>query len=350
MANNRIFYAVEQLMILPDAVTAASQSIYAVHGLQSLGINTRFNLDPIFEIGQLAVYELIENLPDIEMTCEKVWDGRPFLWHMATPTATGGTIANRSAIKCTGLMSLFPDTQNSASGAPNAEVEMSGLFVSQLTYTCPTEGQNTESVTFVGNNKAWRTSSFGGSGLFTGNNDVPLTASGVQQRQDLLTGSGTGNSVFPTIIPGISGIVGQTVSGYHLIASGNGPHIRSVRMSANLGRENMLELGRRSPYFRYVNFPVEVQTDIEIYCLAGDRVDALENANNTSDQCIRIKYNDGTVLDAGNKNRLQSVSYGGANAGRNGGNATCTYSFVNYSSDLSVYNSGSDPAGLVSPF
>ncbi len=336
--NNRIFFAVEQLLIAPDGTLPAGYgAAHIAYGLQSIGINTKFNLDPIFEIGQLAVYELIETLPDIEMTAEKVFDGRAFLWHLATPTATSGTLVGRSAIKCQG------------SGAPNAEVEMSGLFVSSLQYQFPIQGAFTESVTFVGNNKQWRTAGFGGSGLFTTNNNTPAAASGVLQRQDFTFGSGTGCTVLPPSIPGISGI-GSTGSGYHLIASGNGPHIQSIRVSANLGRENLLELGRRGPYFRFVNFPVEVTSEIEVYCLSGDRVNALEtSANNVVDECIRLKTNDNTILDLGNNNRLQSVSYGGANAGRQGGNATCTYSYTNFSSALSLYNTGSDPAGLISP-
>ncbi len=348
--NNRIFFAVEQLLIAPDGtLPAAYSSAHVAYGLQSIGINTKFNLDPIFEIGQLAVYELVETLPDVEMTASKVFDGRAFLWHLATPTATSGTLVGRSAIKCQGLMSLFPDTNNSASGAPNAEVEMSGLFVSSLQYEFPIQGPFTESVTFVGNNKQWRTAGFGGSGLFTGNNNAPAAASGVLQRQDFTFGSGTGCTVLPPSIPGISG-VGSTGSGYHLIASGNGPHIQSIRVSANLGRENLLELGRRGPYFRFVNFPVEVTCEIEAYCLSGDRVNALEtSANNVVDECIRLKTNDFTVVDLGNKNRLQSVSYGGANAGRQGGNATMTFSYTNFNSDLILTNPTSDPAAIATP-
>jgi hypothetical protein len=352
MPNNRLFYAVEQLKIFPDGVVssgAAGETDYLVHGLQTLGMDTRFNLDPIFEIGQLAVYELSENLADISITAEKVLDGYPLLWHLATPTATSGSLVGRSAIKATPLLSLFPDTQNSASGTPISEVECSGMFVSQLQYQFPTEGAFTESVTFVGNNKQWRTSSFGGSGLFTTNADVPAAASGVQRRQDILFGSGTGKSVLPPSIPGISGA--NAVSGYHLIDSGNGPHIQSISVSCSLGREAMLELGRKGPYFRYAQFPTQVQTTIGVYCLSGDRVTALEtNDSNVTDECIRIKTNDGTVVDCGNRNRLQSVSHQGGNAGQNGGNVICQYEYSNYSSELGVYNSGSDPAGLVSPF
>jgi hypothetical protein len=41
--------------------------------------------------------------------------------------------------------------------------------------------------------------------------------------------------------------------------------IQRVNVSTNLGRETMFELGRRGPYHRYVNYPVEVTADIRVW-------------------------------------------------------------------------------------
>jgi hypothetical protein len=53
-------------------------------------------------------------------------------------------------------------------------------------------------------------------------------------------------------------------------------HVQSIRVTVNLGRDELHELGRKGPYWRYVNFPVEVRTDIEIMATRGDMVSATE--------------------------------------------------------------------------
>lgn len=35
-------------------------------------------------------------------------------------------------------------------------------------------------------------------------------------------------------------------------------HIQNIKVSTNLGREEIFELGRKGPYCRLVNFPVKV--------------------------------------------------------------------------------------------
>ncbi len=63
-ANNRIYWACEGVGISPQD----SVSFTGVHGLQSVGITTTFNLEQVFEIGQLSIYENIEDIPD--STCD----------------------------------------------------------------------------------------------------------------------------------------------------------------------------------------------------------------------------------------------------------------------------------------
>lgn len=40
--------------------------------------------------------------------------------------------------------------------------------------------------------------------------------------------------------------------------------IQRIKISTKLGREQLYELGRRGPYYRYVNFPVEVRTEVSM--------------------------------------------------------------------------------------
>lgn len=330
MANKRIFYAVQKAGFSKDGLNTFTP----VHGLQSIGISTKFNLEQVFEIGQIAIYDNVENIPDIEVTMEKVLDGYPLLYHLATNGSTSASLSGRSAARCIVGLSIYSDVQDSASGTPLAQCTMSGMYVSSAGYDFQVQGNSTESVTLVGNNKVW--SNTFTAGTFD-NTDSPAAAEGVNRRQDVLFGSA--GCLLPKDIPGIS------ASGTNELAAGTyGAHVQSIKVSANLGREQLFELGRKGPYHRYVQFPVEVKTDIEVLSLQGDNVQALEEADNLTNQTIVVKTREGTNINLGTKNKLATIQYGGANAGGNGGNATDTYSYTTFN-DFTVTHP-QDPSGL----
>jgi len=342
-SNQRIFWACQAVGIS----TCGSTSYTAVHGLQSVGITTTFNLEQVFELGQIAIYENVENIPDIEVTLEKVIDGYPLIYHLATRGFVADTLTGRSAVKCSVAMSIFGDTQNAASGVAISQAEMSGMYVSSLSYTFPVEGNCTEAVTLVGNNKRWLAE---GSTDFEGtifdNTDEPLALTsgtgGIQRRENVVFETNvitldannmiaaTDATILPPDIPGIAG------SGTNFPnADGDHPaHIQGITVSTDLGRENLNELGRKGPYFRFVTFPVEVTCEIEVLSTTGDQVDALEAAaSNITDRSIRIRLEDSTFLNLGTKNKLASVTYGGGDTG--GGNVTDSYSYSTFN-DLIV--------------
>jgi len=41
-------------------------------------------------------------------------------------------------------------------------------------------------------------------------------------------------------------------------------HVQPIKVSVNLGREQMYEFGRKGPYQRYVNYPVELSIPIQV--------------------------------------------------------------------------------------
>lgn len=352
MANKRIYYAIQQVAVAPAGTTGAASftQAHTIKGLQSVGINTRFNLEQVFEIGQITIYQNIENLPDVEITLEKVLDGHPLIYHLATRGSTSATLAGRSNVKASLVMSVFDDTQDMASGVPISEVYCSGVFVSSLNYNFPVDGNFTESITLVGNNKIWRTSGFFFTGQFdgVGTETAPLASEGVNRKEHMTFGSGTNACKLPA---GVGGVDGIDASGYNLIGvDGNyGAHIQSIRVQANLGRESLNELGRKGPYHRYVNFPIEVRCDIEVLSTRGDMVEATEagvlgNGNNLADKTIFLGCTEGTKLNLGTRNKLASTNYGNANAGGRGGNATVAYSYTTFN-DLTVTHP-QDPSGL----
>jgi len=340
MANRRIFYACQAVGLKGDGSTGDYTEI---RGLQSVGINTTFNLEQVFEIGMISIYENIENIPDVEITLEKILDGHPLIYHLATKQGTSATLVGRSSAKAILALSVVDDTNEAASGTPLSTCEISGCFVSQVTYKVGVDGNATESVTLVANNKQWAT----GTAKWTPNfqpadddspvwdadpyadSDTARTASGVARRQHVNMVS----SNFPNCIPGIS----SNKNTFNTNLNCYNVSFQSVSASANLGREQILELGRKAPYFRYVKFPVAVTCDFEVISKEGDKINATEaginnTGNNLSNETIKIVFTEGTVIDLGSKNKLQSANYQGG--GTDGGNATVTYSFQTFNDFL----------------
>lgn len=315
MPNFRVFYPLHYIAIGPYC----SASGTPVHGVQSLGSTTSFNLEQVFELGQLDIYENIENLPDIEITVERVMDGYPLMYELATSEAVGTSLLNKSNERCDIILSIFSDSQDNASGTALVQAYCSGMYIGSLNYNLPVQGNCTESLTFVGNDKSWGGTYF--QGHFDGT-DSP--ADQVQRRQHVMMGSGQSN--WPNIIPGIAG-------GYNPSTAGEfGAHIQDVTISVNLGREDLFELGRRKPYYKYATFPTAVDCTINVIAAGnepGDMVNASSDAeSNLTDEKIRIVMDDGTVFDLGTKNKLNSVT---SNGGDTGGEVlTYTYSFQNF--------------------
>ena len=349
MSNNkRIFYACQALAITHEG-DAGIDATDMVHGVQSVGINTSFNLEQVFELGQVEIYENIEGTPDIEVTLEKVIDGYPLIYHMATVGVVGTSnsgIVGRADTKCDLRLGIFDASKsNVASNGSSSEVEIycSGMAVSSISYTVPVDGNCTESVTLVGNNKRWLVTgqqigstdvaSFNGSDIPKALGIDSSPSGGVQRREDVLLAG----SILPMVIDGV------VSSGYGNGLNGTTPrvHIQNFTCSTDFGREDILELGRKAAFFRPATFPVEVTCEIEAITTSGDFVDALEagaasltgtvdSGNNLRNESIFLLLRCGVAFDLGNKNKLTSVSYGGGDAG--GGNVSCSYSFQNFNS------------------
>lgn len=330
MSQKRVWWAVQCAGVKPDGNTGAYTEI---HGLQSIGMNANFNLQKFFELGQSAIYESVEDIPDIEVTMEKVLDGYPLMYHLTTRGAPSNTLIGRSNQRCILALSVFGDTNDSSSGTPLVTAHASGMYTNSISYTFPVDGAATENITLVGNNiihKAGGAAAYGStfSGTIFDNNDEPLAitgSGGIQFREDFLFGSG--QTKLPRQIPGIDG------EGFNKADSvGEYPvHVQNVSVSVDFSREEKNELGRKAPYARTIAFPVEITTEITIVALSGVMIDATEagalgNGSNLQDEPIYIKMREGTVIDVGTKNKLQSWSRTGGDAG--GGDAEISYTYA----------------------
>ncbi len=346
MANERIYYPMQCFAIREASAATWNEAQNVVRGAQSVGTNTSFNLVDLFQIGQQETYENIEELPDIEVTASKVLDGSPLMFHLATQQSAGNNqtpdLVNRGPVKCDFGLSIFAEETNGAADGqtPGSSVVCSGMYFSNVAYSFPLEDNFSEQITLVGNDKVWyETSSDGPTGVFNAS-DQPVGLGGVNRRENLIFEFATGvgldcnNQVADpdaTILP--TDIFGITSSGTNEEASDQyRSHVANINVSANISRPNLNEQGRFAPYTRTIEYPVEVTTDIEVTTTSGDRVNAVSNlsngcsaSSNLTNQSIRIVTCEGTHIYTGCKNKLQSVSYGGADAG--GGNATVTYSY-----------------------
>lgn len=360
MANNRIYYPIQQVAFRKPGTTVFREA----HGVQSVAITTTFNLEQAFELGQLAIYENIEGIPTVEVTLSKVLDGYPLLYCLAAASdSTGGglagpELAKRAPAETMMQLGIFDETLEAVKDSPLTYVEMSGLTVSSVGYNFPLEDNFSEDITLAGNSKIWSTyvdpgncstpwtlAEATGSPTLSGNDDVPQSSAGVQRRENLIIAATTGESsdVDYSYLP--DDIVG-IVSGYK--EGAGAAHVTNITISTDLAREDLFELGARSPYAKTVTFPVEVTSDFEVTSVSGDLVNAIDDcggavacstAQNLVDRRIRIATCEGTRIYLGDKNKLSSVSYGGGDAG--GGNVSVTYSYQTFN-DFTVIHSGDD--------
>lgn len=345
MAQNRVYWAAEAV----GFATLGSNIYTAAKGVQSCGITTAFNLTPVFELGQSAVYQLLEDIPDVQISMEKVLDGSPILYHLATKGSPSADLFGRSATRSSIAFSIFPDIQQSASGTPTATMTASGVYVSASSFSCPVDGPAKESITLVGNNKVWSSTNSTFSGGFL-NTDSPFAltngSGGIQRRQNILFDptlvvgldiNGQMNATSATkctiLPPDVAGVTTSGTNVYNAALGAYGAAVQSINISANLGREAIYELGHKAPYYRFMNVPVEVTTEIEVISRSGDFMSGTEagiyaNGNNTRQSTIKLATQEGLFIDLGTKNQCNNVSIGGGDTG--GGNQTITYSFITY--------------------
>lgn len=334
-ANKRVFYACEGFQLQPVLVvgntkTPDSAGYKTPRGIQSVGMTTNFNLEKVFQLGQLSLYENIEGNPEIEVTVNKTLDGtRPLFLTCLSGSHTTNTLSivqgqdNQVNMK----FYIYPATNNIGSGVPDTILECTGMYANSFTYTFPTDGNATEEVGMVGNHKKWETGAVAVA-LYTSNSsgDGEIARTIVRRFK-----FDQANCVFPT-----------GSGGMRMVDDSGAPPLNNVTVSFDLGREPVYTLGTYEPYIRTVTFPVEISTEIETLATDGDFLNITEETYGCVDtQASRdarpknkpIKFvicgekaEDKLTLDLGSRNKLSTVSYGGGEAG--GGNLTISYSFV----------------------
>ena len=331
MANKRTYWAVEGLATGIHGTVGIANAQFCP-GVQSVGITTNFNLEQIFQLGQLEIYQDLEEVPDVELTVERTIDQYVLLYGRAMHHADAGdiTISDDQNNQVDIFFAITNDQKEVIGSDLDAFAYCSGMFCSSASFNFNTDGFFTESISLVGNHKAWTTAD--AVGVFPAGSPVigNLDTGDVAKRQKFAFVG----DVFPVPINSLTSAAANDT---------NTTAISNVSVSVDFGREEINILGKRLPYHRYVTFPVEVTCDVEAYVTDMDLmgVDALPEQDNTTETIIKfgvyadasVHVGDGAGLrnhtfDLGTKNRLQSVTWNGVDTG--GTNATITYSYRNF--------------------
>jgi len=278
---NRIFYAVQNVNMngIED-------------GIQSVSINASVDFEQVFALGNLDVYENIEGVPSVEFSVERAYPqaGANTMW-----ASFGNGTQEASISRPTLQMSVADDSSTPYVG--NGFCKSTGCYVSSWSCNFPIDGFATESVTLVSNDLQW------------------------SEGSATIAGTPTGNAQFKDKVVRRSKLTGNTDK-----------RLQSVAFSADIGREDLFELGKKAPYFRAATFPIETTADFEYLDTvsqsgpeAGTRLtmNSASEADITSD--VTVAFN-GVTLGGGA--RLNATNYSGGDAG--GGNATVTYSYIAY--------------------
>ena len=108
MANLRTFYACQAVgvaVLVPDGTGGyngdqTDGNYKFIHGVQSVGLNTSFDFENVFELGQLEIYDAVLNIPEIEITIEKVLDGYKTVYgHIGSGAALATASKNRANVR-----------------------------------------------------------------------------------------------------------------------------------------------------------------------------------------------------------------------------------------------------------
>ena len=307
MANKRVFYASQGVAVSQSGVASPT----TVTAAQSVTMNTNFNLEQVFQLGQLAVYDNVVGDPSVEVSINKVLDGQPLIYNLAC--GSGSLVATSSRASKVEFV-VGKDTEETIGSSANVggnstSITCDPIYLQSLSYNFAVDGDFTEEVTLVGLSKA----------VGTGVLSTPAAGLGGATRQSVLRRQNFNqdSSTLPSQV--------------------SGQNIQSVSISADLGRESMYKLGRFKEFHRYVNFPLEISVDIEVIAKeldtqAIDIPDQSCSGLNLPKEDITIALCDASGAEsytfALGDATLTSVAFGGGDTG--GGNATLTFSYVVY--------------------
>lgn len=278
--SNRVFYACH----------AVAVNGTFVKGAQSVGISTTFDLEPVFQLGQVKPVEVMNLAPTVEITVTRALSNTSgTLWN-------GDFITNVGSNNKTICVTIGDDTSPLLTSG--ASIYCTGVGISGATYNFPVDGIFTEEITYVGIDKQ-----LGGCTAVATEDTTSLT----KTRQHYNGGA-------PSLVT----------------SAGN---LTNISISTSVGRENMLRLGQFKPFHTYANLPAEVTVEFEVSATTAEGAIFGTTATCASPTGGAYAKEDISIDICGKtftmeNCKLSNVSYGGGDTG--GGNATITFTYTTY--------------------
>lgn len=276
--SNRVFYAVTYASLCGRSTPG---------GFQSVSLNSNVDLEPIFSLGQLALYDIIGGNSEFEMSAEASVDGGNF-WDGA-----GGTGGGEAAVLAVGARQTLSGTigfgseASTGGGSATGFVNLSAGALTSHGLNLPLDGIATENVTVV-----FRTANSGGGGNWTQGTTPTNSYSKVYTRQNF---SPTG------LVSGTSSIT--------------------------FNREDLFQFGQQGPIEKVVNYPAETSMEMEYLAKNGQSSPLTFADGYAAPSFSSVSISSGATT-CSIQAALVGVSYSGGDTG--GGNGTYTESYAGY--------------------
>jgi len=304
MSNKRIFYAT-QAVILNSVL---------VEGVQSVGVNTSVGKRLIKDLGKADPISILESKPTVEVSLERIIASAS---DIIFPSSGGDLLADATHAAEYDMLLLVGeesrDQIDTLNASTQAELSLTYLQISSVSYEFNVSGPVSESITFTGHNKDWSTTR-----TFASTGELGYTHSAnVSKREDYSIAS----SIIPSEVQGA---------------------LQSISISFDLSRREILDLGKRQGVssvaevnqYKLLDLPVEITTTLDTVVAVKDfssNINAQSFTNTPSSEQIKVVLNaagSNITFDMGSENALEDISRSGGDAG--GGNVEASYTYKNY--------------------
>lgn len=284
---NHIYYAIQNCRVIPatdPALTCTYQNTgICESGMISCGVSTSADYTPAFELGRLAIYDIIEGVTAVEVTVERHLGAfNKTLWGQITGNSLAAAISVRPKVDLVAI-----DDQTLSCGfTVESFLQCTGLYITGFNVSYPLDGTATETMTFTGTHLEDSATTWS-SAIISPTGTAGLTAY-----------SDNGNAV----------VTRKDLSGGY----------QSVTAGVTIGRRDLFEFGATDAFHKAAEFPIESTISFE---KLATKETQLSPAGGTGGQQSFDRITIGSAF-------LTATEYSGGGAG--GGDATITETYTGY--------------------
>jgi hypothetical protein len=340
MSDKRIFYATQAVLLAGSTIPVIPWvAANVVKGVQSVGVNTSIGKRLIRDLGVTDPFAILEDKPTVEVSLDRIIASTS---DIIFPSSGGDLLASHASEYDILLLvgEESKDQIDTLSATTQAELSLSYLQISSVSYEFNVSGPVSESITFTGHNKNWVPNADRFTFSVQGPHHGPLNPQ---------PGHGpVGELGFPHSA-NISKREHYSISSSIIPSEVQGA-LQSINISFDLSRREIGDLGKRQGAgplrvgasegnkYKLLNLPVEVTTTLTTIIAAKDftgDISAQSFSNTPSSAQIRVVLNTDPftsvgeiTFDMGSKNALEDVSRSGGDSA--GGNVEASYTYKNY--------------------